>query len=106
MSPAAEVQFANDRILAPLRAMRAVYYTRASEAIGVAGEVGALVAFTSCPADARARMVAAARAFYRSTSNDREVYRAREGLAEAMLAWNLTSEARALATAIGYELPA
>lgn len=96
MTPAAEVTAANDRALAPIRAMRAQYYTRASEAIRIAGGVSAVVAFTALPADARARMVAAARSFHAATRSDRHATRATEGLIEAMAAWNLAVEAAAL----------
>lgn len=105
MSPAAAVTAANDRILAPLRAARAHYYTLASAAIAEAGGVSAVVAFNDVPADARARMVAAARTFCRRTRSDRQAARAVEGLAEAMLAWNLVPEATALSASVGYALP-
>lgn len=73
---AAAVTAANDRILAPLLARRAQYYTLASAALAAAGGVSALIAFTAMPAAARARMVVAAREFYRSTRSDRDANRA------------------------------
>ena len=60
--------------------MRAGYYTRASEAIRAAGGVSSIVACTVCPADARERMVDAARSFYRTTRTDRHAARAAVGL--------------------------
>lgn len=92
----AAVQAANERILAPLRARNAQFYTLASAAIRAAGGVPALVALTACPADARARMVEAARTFYRTTRVNRDAHRATDGLIDAMRAWGLEVEADAL----------
>lgn len=96
MTPAAEVTAANDRALAPLLAMRARYYTLASEALRIAGGVSAIVAFTALPANARARMVAAARSFHAATRSHLHAARATEGLVEAMTAWNIADDAATL----------
>jgi hypothetical protein len=93
----AELLAASDRILAPMRARNAQYYTLASAQIHAAGGVSALVAFTACPTAARERMVAAAREFYRTTRDHRDAHRATDGLILAMRAWNLETEADALA---------
>lgn len=100
IDPAAAVKMANDRLAAPGLAARDQFYTLASARIGAAGCVSATVAFAACPADARARMVAAARKFYLAIENEKFAFRAREALVDALLAWNLRPEAEKLVASI------